>query len=61
MATVIEVKEFREEGIAIIEDTQGKYVVSAHTDKMEAIPEKKFPFIPRNPCALVQPRVRMMT
>jgi hypothetical protein len=61
MTRVIDIQEFREEGIAIVTDTEGKYVVSAHTDKLEVIPEVKHPFIPRNPCALVQPRVRMMT
>lgn len=61
MAQVIDVQEFREEGIAIITDTEGKYLVSAHTDKMEAIPEVKHPFIPRNPCALLQGRAAMMT
>jgi hypothetical protein len=61
MAQVIGVQEFREEGIAIITDTEGKYVVSAHTDKIEVIPEVKHPFVPRNPCALVQTRDQMMT
>lgn len=61
MAKVINVREFKEEGIAIIEDTQGKYLVSQHTDKIEVIPDFSHPFIPQNPCALVQPVHRMMT
>lgn len=61
MAKVINVREFHQEGIAIVEDTQGKYLVSRHTDKIVVIPEVDYPFIPRNPCALVQNRAQMMT
>ncbi len=61
MAQVINVLEFKEEGIAVIEDPQGKYLVSKHSDKIEVIPEVRHPYIPRNPCALVQSRSGMMT
>lgn len=61
MAKVINVQEFKEEGIAVITDTQGKYLVSKHTDALEEIPEVRHPYIPRNPCALVQPLHRMMS
>lgn len=61
MAKVINVQEFKEEGIALITDTQGKYLVSKHTDKVEVIPEVMHPYVPRNPCALVQSIHRMMT
>lgn len=61
MAQVVNVQEFREEGFAIIEDTQGKYLASKHSDKLVVIPDVTHPFIPRNPCALVQARDQMMT
>lgn len=61
MAQVINVQEFKDEGFAIITDTQGKYLVSANTDKVEEIPQFSSPFIPRNPCALVQSRASMLT
>ncbi len=61
MAKVINVQEFKEEGFAVVEDTQGKYLVTKHSDKIEVIPSVRHPYIPRNPCALVQPISRMMT
>lgn len=61
MAKVINVQQFQEDGIAIITDTQGKYLVSRHTDDIEVIPDFSHPFIPKSPCALVQNRSLMMT
>ena len=61
MPKVINVQEFKEEGIAVIEDTQGKYLVSKHSDKIEVIPSVRHPDLPKNPCALVQERSRMLT
>ncbi len=61
MAKVINVQQYSEEGFAIIQDTEGKYLVSQHTDKIEVIPEIKYPYIPRNPCALLQGREHMLT
>lgn len=60
MATVLNVSEFPE-GFAIIEDTQGKYIASKHSDKIEEIPKIIHPYIPRTTCTLLQPRERMLT
>lgn len=61
MAKVVNVQEFKQEGFAIIEDTQGKYLASKHTDKIVEIPDVIHPYVPRNPCALVQARDQMLT
>jgi hypothetical protein len=61
MAKVINVQEFREEGFVLIEDTQGKYLASKHTDKVVEIPDVIHPYIPRNPCVLLQSRNAMLT
>lgn len=61
MATVLNVSEYTREGFAVIEDTQGKYIASKHSDKIQEIPKITYPFRVPNLCALLQPRERMLT
>lgn len=61
MVTTVKVIEYNEEGIAIIEDTAGKYVVSRGSSDMIHVPnsEKELEkyFGKRIPCALLKPNV----
>jgi hypothetical protein len=64
MAHVLAVTEYPDEGIAIIEDTAGKYLVSKSNPNIIPIPEKveatAWFSLNRPPCALLQTRAEMM-
>jgi hypothetical protein len=61
MASTLNVTEYLEEGFALIEDTEGTYLASKHTDAIVDIPKVIPPVIPTRNCILVQSREAMLT
>jgi hypothetical protein len=61
MASTLNVTEYLEEGFALIEDTEGTYLASKHTDSIVDIPKVIPPVISTRNCILVQSREAMLT
>lgn len=62
MTTVINVTQYLEEGIAVVQDTAGKYIITKDSDKIQEIPSEiqKSTYRP-SPCVLLQSRESMLT
>jgi hypothetical protein len=62
MSQILKVTEYEEEGIAIIEDTQGKYIATRHNANIIALDDfNAWRGNSSTPCALLQSRSSMLT
>jgi hypothetical protein len=64
MASTISVVEYKQDGFAIVEDSIGKYIVTAKSSDIIPLYDKEVQTwlgVNKTPCALLQSRESMMT
>ena len=64
MSQIVNVIEYKSEDFAIVEDQQGKFIVTQGSPEIIPIPDEEIVkawFGNQNPCALLQSRAAMLT